>query len=158
MTPAINLLKKRKLPFNVHKYEHDPDATSYGLEAANKLALPYAQVFKTLVVELDNKELAVAILPVDKRLNLKSMAKACGSKKAAMAAPDDVARSTGYVLGGVSPLGQKKALITRLDSSAELLSVIFVSAGRRGLEVSLSPQDMLALTRGKFAPLTQPED
>lgn len=149
MTPAINLLKKKKIGHQVLKYSHDANAPSYGLEAAEKLNLDPNQVFKTLVVELDNQQLAVAILPVNQQLSLKKMAKACNSKKAQMARPDDVARSSGYILGGVSPLAQKKALPTCLHNSAEAFAQIYVSAGRRGLEVALSAADLLQLTRGQ---------
>ena len=107
MTPAINLAKKLKINYQIHEYEHDPSAESYGLEAADKLGLPAEQVFKTLVVETESSKLAVAVLPVVDTLNFKKMAKALGCKKAQMADPKTVERSSGYVLGGVSPLGQK---------------------------------------------------
>ncbi len=159
MTPAINLVKSRKIKFQVHEYQHDPAAESYGLEAAEKLALSPQRVFKTLVVKLDGRHLAVAVIPVEQQLNMKAMAKACGVKKAAMAEPAEVERTTGYVLGGVSPLGQKKVLTTIIDSSAQQLaqqqSTMFVSAGRRGLEIELQPQDLCALLQGRFAPLTR---
>jgi Cys-tRNA(Pro)/Cys-tRNA(Cys) deacylase len=148
MTPAINVAKKHKIDYQVHAYEHDPDAPSYGLEAAEKLGLDPARVFKTLVVELDGKELAVAVIPVNAKLDLKRYAKAMGCKKAAMAEQRKVERTTGYVLGGVSPLGQKKALKTLLDESASQYPTIFVSAGRRGLDIELKPDDLVRLTRG----------
>jgi Cys-tRNA(Pro)/Cys-tRNA(Cys) deacylase len=151
MTPAIIQLEKNKVTHKVHKYEHDPAAASYGLEAAEKLAVTPERVFKTLVAELDNGKLAVAIIPVDHQLNLKKLAKACKVKKAHMASPDKVERSTGYVLGGVSPLGQKKRLATYLASQANHFSEIFVSAGKRGLEVELSPEDLLNQTQGQYA-------
>ncbi|WOX06032.1 Cys-tRNA(Pro) deacylase [Microbulbifer pacificus] len=153
MTPAINSATKAKISYQIHEYSHDPAAESYGLEAAEKLGLDPKQVFKTLVVSLDGKSLAVAILPVETQLNMKLIAKAAGAKKAAMADKNDVMRSSGYVLGGVSPLGQKKLLPTFLHHSAEAQPTIFVSAGRRGLEIELAPQDLLQLTRGKFAEL-----
>jgi Cys-tRNA(Pro)/Cys-tRNA(Cys) deacylase len=153
MTPAINLAKQHKIEYRIHTYEHDPAASSYGLEAAEKLGLDPAQVFKTLVVELDGKELAVAVIPVKAKLDLKQFAKALGYKKAAMAEQRKVERSTGYVLGGVSPLGQKKPLKTLLDESAREFSTIFVSAGRRGLDIELKPADLVRLTKGKFSPL-----
>ena len=118
MTPAVLLLKKLKVPHQVLEYQHDPHAESYGLEAATKLGLAPAHVFKTLVAALDGKELVTAIVPVDQLLNMKQLAKAAGAKKAAMAAAADVERSSGYVLGGVSPLGQKKLLRTFIDQSA----------------------------------------
>ncbi len=142
MTPAIKLLSKASISFKVHQYLHDPDYASYGLEAAEKLDVCAERVFKTLVVSLDNDELAVAILPVTATLSMKLIAKAAGAKKAAMAEPALVQRTTGYVLGGVSPLGQKKRLRTFIDSSAQNYATIYVSAGRRGLEIELSPDDL----------------
>jgi Cys-tRNA(Pro)/Cys-tRNA(Cys) deacylase len=155
MTPAIELAKKQQISYQVHQYQHDASAASYGLEAAEKLALNPAQVFKTLVVQLDGKQLAVAVLPVSQQLNMKLMAKALGAKKADMANAQDVMRSSGYVLGGVSPLGQKKRLPTVIDSSAQQFATIYVSAGRRGLEIELSATDLCQLLSGKFAPLCQ---
>ena len=156
MTPAINLLKKKKINHEVLQYTHSPDAPSYGLEACEKLGLEPAHVFKTLVVEVDNGALMVALVPVTSTLNLKALAKAAGAKKAAMASAEDVQRSSGYILGGVSPLGQKKHLPTFIDSSALTLTAMFVSAGRRGLEVKLSPKDLGALTRATFAHIATP--
>lgn len=157
MTPAINLAKKKKIPHKVHSYQHEPDYPSYGLEAAEKLGLPPAQVYKTLVAELADTTLVVAILPVDQQLSMKLLAKAAGAKKATMADKVRVQKSTGYVLGGVSPLGQKKQLLTYLDESARAQATLYVSAGRRGLEIELSPDDLLRLTRGSFASLCQEE-
>lgn len=151
MTPAINMAKKLKLQYQVHEYAHDPNAESYGEEAAEKLGLDMAQVFKTLVVSLEGKSLAVGIVPVSAKLNMKNIAKALGAKKAQMADKSDVERSTGYVLGGVSPLGQKKNLPTAIDSSAQAFETIFVSAGRRGLEIELKPSDLQSALRGVFA-------
>ena len=151
MTPAILLAKKAKITFNVHEYKHDPKAQSYGLEAAEKLGLNPSQVFKTLVVETDSKQLVVAVLPVNQQLNLKSLAKAVGAKKAVMAAQQLVERSTGYILGGVSPLAQKKRLATVIDSSSKNFETIFVSAGRRGLEIELAADTLCELTQGQFA-------
>lgn len=153
MTPGIVAAERKKIAHKVHKYTHDKQAASYGLEAAEKLSLPPEQVFKTLVAELDTGALVVAVVPVTHQLNLKQLAKAAGAKKAQMGNPQKVERTTGYVLGGVSPLGQKKALPTFIDASAEPFSTIFVSAGKRGLEIELSPQDLASLTRGKFAAL-----
>ncbi|GAA5214656.1 Cys-tRNA(Pro) deacylase [Corallincola platygyrae] len=151
MTPAITLAAKQKIAHQVHEYAHDPGCDSYGLEATKKLGVPAERVFKTLVVELDGKSLAVAVVPVMAKLGLKQIAKAAGGKKAAMADPVDVQRSTGYVLGGVSPLGQKKRLPTIIDSSAESLTSMYVSAGKRGLEIELAPLDLQKLTHAKFA-------
>ncbi|MFH6954309.1 Cys-tRNA(Pro) deacylase [Pseudoalteromonas sp. XMcav1-K] len=153
MTPAIKTAEKAKIDFSVHQYEHDSSVASFGLEASEKLGVSAATVFKTLVASLDNGELVVAIIPVDRKLNLKAVANASKAKKAKMAEPLDVERSTGYVLGGVSPLGQKKRLKTLLDDSAKAQSTIYVSAGRRGLEIELQPSDLLSLTNGQFVPL-----
>lgn len=155
MTPAIELAKQRGIAHQVHQYQHDPAAASYGLEAAEKLGLLPQQVFKTLVLSLDSKQLAVAILPVDQLLSMKHAAKALGAKKADMANAADVMRSTGYVLGGVSPLGQKKLLPTVIDTSAQQFATIYVSAGRRGLEIELSAEDLCQLLNAQFAPLCQ---
>ncbi len=146
MTPAITAAKRSGIRYHIHNYQHDPASPSYGLEAAEKLALPRGQVFKTLVATLDTRELVVAILPVASHLNMKRLARALGAKKAAMAEAGNVERSSGYVLGGVSPLGQKKSLRTVLDESATGWPTVFVSAGRRGLEIELAPTDLQALT------------
>ena len=153
MTPAIALLRKKKTAHAVHEYEHDPAAESYGLEAAEKLGIDPARMFKTLVVKLDKGGLAVGIVPVSSMLNLKRMAKACGAKKAAMAPPPEVERATGYVLGGVSPLGQRKRLPTLIDASAEHFETVFVSAGKRGMDVELAPADLQSLLGARFAGL-----
>lgn len=155
MTPGINIARQHKIVHRVHEYAHDASSESYGLEAAEKLGVPGEQVFKTLVVALDNKALAVGVIPVSSMLSMKLIAKATGAKKAAMADPADVERTTGYVLGGVSPLGQKKRLKTIIDSSAEKFATIYVSAGRRGLEIELSPADLKKLTNGMFAGICQ---
>lgn len=155
MTPAINYAKKHKISFTIHKYKHDAAHESYGLEAAEKLSLNPELVFKTLVTRLDRGELVVAILPVTQMLNLKALARACGAKKAVMADKGAVEKTTGYVLGGVSPLGQKKSLRTILDASAAGHPAIFVSAGRRGLEIELSPQDLLTHTAGSLEAIAE---
>ena len=153
MTPAINLAKKANIPFTVHEYQHDAGADSYGQEAVQKLGLNPEQVFKTLIVKLDGRQLAVGIVPVAGQLDLKAMAKACGAKKATMAEQTEAEKSSGYVLGGISPLGQKKRLMTVLDQSAEQFDTIHVSAGRRGLEIELAPADLLSLTSGQLLPI-----
>ena len=158
MTPAIDALKKAQVPYTLREYDHDPSCSSYGMEAAEKLGIPAGRIFKTLVVSLDGRELAVGILPVNSMLSMKLFAKAAGGKKAEMAAKSDVERSTGYVLGGVSPLGQKKRLRTFIDSSAEGHETILVSAGRRGLDIELSPRDLRILTNSAFARLCQEEN
>ena len=130
MTPAINSARHAGIAFQLHEYQHDNAAPSYG------------------------KQLAVGIVPVNSQLGLKQIAKAAGAKKAVMAAPEIVERTTGYVLGGVSPLGQKKRLPTFIDTSAQAWSTLYVSAGRRGLEIELSPDDLAALSLGQFAALS----
>ncbi|SFZ97436.1 Cys-tRNA(Pro) deacylase YbaK [hydrothermal vent metagenome] len=155
MTPAINEAKKSKIEYTVHEYHHDPLSDSYGLEAASKLGVESERVYKTLVIVHGDKELAVGIVPVSSMLNMKLIAKVLGSKKAAMAETSDVERSTGYILGGVSPLGQKKKLITIVDSSATKYKTIFVSAGRRGLDIELKANDLLLLTKGRFETICQ---
>ncbi|NMP31678.1 Cys-tRNA(Pro) deacylase [Thalassotalea sp. M1531] len=154
MTPAVTFAQKLNIPFTLHEYQHDANAGSFGMEAVEKLNLNHTQVFKTLVAKLDTNQLAVAIVPVAMKLNFKQLAKAAKVKKAQMAEPNEVMRSTGYVLGGVSPLGQKKRLITIIDESAASLEKMYVSAGRRGLEIELKPKDLLTATNGLFATLT----
>lgn len=157
MTPAINLTKKKKITHTVHQYDHDPRHESYGLEAVEALGQDPATVFKTLLFAINGepKNLAVAVIPVAEKLNLKLAAKAAGGKKADMADKDIAQKTTGYVLGGISPLGQKKALPTFIHSSAESLEAMCVSAGKRGLEIELAPTDLAALTRAKFVNLCE---
>jgi Cys-tRNA(Pro)/Cys-tRNA(Cys) deacylase len=155
MTPGILAAQRARVPFTVHEYEHDPAAESYGDEAVEKTGANPDQVFKTLVVSLDGKDLAVAVVPVSAMLSLKLIARAAGAKKAAMADKQLVQRTTGYVLGGVSPLGQKKRLKTFIDDSARNFETLFVSAGKRGLEIELAPEDLSRLTGATFAPLQQ---
>lgn len=155
MTPAIAVLEKMKLPHTVHEYTHENGVASYGEKAAEKLGVAQAQVFKTLVLSLNSDELVVAIIPVSEKLSMKLVAKAAGAKRATMAAPNAVERSTGYVLGGVSPLGQKRRLRTFVDVSAKLFSTVFVSAGRRGLEIELSPDSLVASVQAHYAGISQ---
>jgi len=155
MTPAINAAKKHKVIYQVHEYIHDATSESYGDEAAQKLDISTSRVFKTLVVSIDNKALVVAVIPVSMMLSMKLIAKAYAGKKATMALKNDVERSTGYVLGGVSPLGQRKSLSTFIDCSAKQFDTIFVSAGKRGLEIELSPQDLTQLTQAELADICQ---
>lgn len=153
MTPAVALLKKQQQAFELHEYAHDPAAGSYGLEAAEKLGLDARRVFKTLVVQADTGELLVAMIPVCNSLSLKKLAAAAGVKKVAMADPALVSRSTGYVLGGVSPLGQKKRLRTFVDQSAASFASLYVSGGRRGLEIELAPAAFRQLLNVDFVSL-----
>ena len=153
MTPAIELLKKSQVPHEVLSYHHDPKAASYGLEAAEKLGLAPETVFKTLLAVSEKQELLVAIVPVAGTLDLKALAQAAGVKKLEMAKPEQAQRSTGYLVGGISPLGQKKRLRTFVDESAAELPSIHVSAGRRGLEVALAPTDLARLLDAPFVPI-----
>ncbi len=155
MTPAIKLAEKAGIDFETHHYDHDPNHPSYGEEAAQKLGVEAERVFKTLVISLDSRRLAVAVVPVVSKLDLKAAAKALGGKRAVMAEAAEVERATGYVLGGVSPLGQKRRLTTLIDSSAETLLSLFVSAGRRGLEIELAPADLCRLLDAAYAPLAK---
>ncbi|KIU50951.1 MULTISPECIES: Cys-tRNA(Pro) deacylase [Pseudomonas] len=151
MTPALDLLKKARAEHRIHSYEHDPKAASYGLEAAEKLNLEPARVFKTLLASTEKGELLVAVVPVVGSLDLKALAHAAGAKKCEMADPMAAQRSTGYLVGGISPLGQKKRLRTFIDASAQQFETIHVSAGRRGLEVELAAAVLAEHTRGSFA-------
>lgn len=155
MTPAINTVKKHRIPYVVHQYNHDPTHKSFGIEAAEKLGLPPELIFKTLVIMIDNSQLVVAIIPVEAQLSMKLLAKAAGAKKATMADKNDVQKSTGYILGGVSPIGQKRKLPTFLHNTAQELERIYISAGKRGLEIELSPHDLVKVTGGTFAYLSQ---
>lgn len=156
MTPAVNAAKKAKVRHAIHRYEHDPAAEAYGTEAAEKLGLPPARVFKTLIAQVsaDGGEfLAVGVVPVSGMLDLKALAAALGGKRAAMADVGAAQRATGYLVGGISPLGQKRRLRTVLDVSAMAFETVFVSAGRRGLEIELAPADLRDLTNATVAPV-----
>lgn len=154
MTPAINLLKKNKCDFKIHKYEHDPACTNYGEEAAQKLGLDENRVFKTLLVEIGPKQLGVAVIPVCKQLSLKDIAIALKAKKAVMANKQEAQKVTGYLLGGISPLGQKKRLNTVIDESANNFQTIFVSGGKRGIDIEVKPSDLIKLLDGIFYKVT----
>lgn len=153
-TPATVALTRAGIAFTTHSYEHDPAAPSYGLEAAEVLGLPHEQVFKTLLADVDGA-LVVGIVPVAGKLDLKALAAAVGGKRADMADPKLAERTTGYVVGGISPVGQKKALRTVLDETALLFDVVYVSGGRRGFDLGLSPADLLAVTGGTAAPIAR---
>ncbi|MEO3979037.1 Cys-tRNA(Pro) deacylase [Streptomyces sp. CAU 1734] len=151
-TPATVALTAAGTEFTVHEYAHDPSAASYGDEAAEAMGVSPARIFKTLVADVDG-ELTVAVVPVAGQLDLKALAAAVGGKRAAMADPAAAERTTGYVRGGISPLGQRKRLRTVLDDSASAHPTICVSAGRRGMEVELSPADLAGLTGAVLAPI-----
>jgi Cys-tRNA(Pro)/Cys-tRNA(Cys) deacylase len=158
LTPALRAVEKAAVGHRVHRYPHDPRAPSYGAEAAEKLGLPGARVFKTLIVALngDPKRLAVGMIPVDRQLDLRALAEACGAKRAEMARAEDAERGTGYRLGGISPLGQKRRLPSVLDRSADDFDTLFVSAGRRGLELEISPRDLVELLDAGVAAIARP--
>ncbi|MDT8911566.1 Cys-tRNA(Pro) deacylase [Amycolatopsis sp. PS_44_ISF1] len=149
-TPATALLTKQEVAHVLHAYEHDPRADSFGLEAVEALGLEPARVFKTLVAEVDGK-LAVGVVPVTGQLDLKALAAAAGGKKARMADPTAAQRATGYVLGGISPLGHRSRLPVVIDESASAFPTVYCSAGRRGLEVELAPADLVRLTGAVLA-------
>ena len=155
MTPAVKQLEKAGVDFTLAEYDHDPRSPAYGEEAARVLGLSPDEVFKTLLARLDDDRLAVAIVPVSHQLDLKALARAAGARKARMAEAQEAERATGYVVGGISPLGQKRHLATFLDASAEGLAAIYISGGRRGLEIRLAPADLLRLTNGRLATLSR---
>jgi Cys-tRNA(Pro)/Cys-tRNA(Cys) deacylase len=154
-TPAVAALVKAGLPHTLHPYVHDPaNDLGYGLEAAAAIGVEPSRVFKTLCVDADGA-LAVAIVPVDAKLDLKAVAHALGAKKASMADPAVAERATGYVVGGISPIGQKRRLTTVLDDSALAFDAVYVSGGRRGLDVGLAPGDLVAVTGALAAPIAR---
>jgi Cys-tRNA(Pro)/Cys-tRNA(Cys) deacylase len=154
-TPATVALTKAGVAFTEHTYEHDPSAASYGLEAAERLGLDPAQVFKTLCTLVDGA-LVVGVVPVTGQLDLKAVAAAVGGKKAVMAEPAAAERATGYVVGGISPVGQRRAHPTVIDESATGLDVVYVSGGRRGLDLGLSPEDLVRVTAATVARIARP--
>jgi Cys-tRNA(Pro)/Cys-tRNA(Cys) deacylase len=156
-TPATMVLTRENVRFSLHGYDHDPRRASYGLEAAAALGLDAAQVFKTLVVDSGTAKpvLAVAVVPVSGHLDLGRCAQALGVKRVVMADKSVVERATGYVVGGVSPLGQRGALPTVIDETAQLWDTIYVSAGRRGLDLGIDPADLARLTGARFADIAR---
>ncbi|MCE8032912.1 MAG: Cys-tRNA(Pro) deacylase [Halomonas sp.] len=155
MTPAVKALERDGAAFELLSYEHDPRSPAYGEEAVRALGLAPQSVFKTLVARLGDGRLAVGIVPVTGQLDLKALAKAAGARRASMAEAAEAERATGYVLGGISPLGQKKRLPTFLDASVEGLERIHVSGGRRGLEIALAPADLIRLCQARLACLAR---
>ncbi|GGF58342.1 Cys-tRNA(Pro)/Cys-tRNA(Cys) deacylase [Marmoricola endophyticus] len=153
-TPATRALSGAGLSYTLHPYDHDPAAASYGTEAAAALGVPEAQVFKTLLADVDG-ELVVAVVPVSGRLDLKALAAAVGGKKAVMADPARAERATGYVVGGISPLGQRRRLATVVEESATALTTVYVSGGRRGLDIGVSPADLVRLLDARTAPVAR---
>lgn len=149
-TPATVTLAAAGIPFAAHAYEHDPANTNFGLEAASALRVDPGRVFKTLLADVDGA-LVVGIVPVTGKLHLKALATAVGGRKAEMADPATAERRTGYVVGGISPIGQKNAHATVLDETAELYDTVFVSGGRRGLDLELSPTDLVRITNAIVA-------
>lgn len=154
-TPAVHALLEAGIAHTVHAYEHDPSGDlGYGEEAALALGVDADQVFKTLCAYVDGR-LTVGIVPVSGMLDLKALANAVGGKRAEMAPPADAERSSGYVVGGISPIGQRKRLPTVLDETAELYDVVYVSGGRRGLDIGLSPTDLTTVTDAIVAPIAK---
>jgi len=157
-TPAVTALQRAKVAHTVHPYHHDPRSTAFGDEAVAALALDPHRVFKTLVAQVDGRQLVVGVVPVAAQLDLKALAAAVGGKKAAMANVADAERSSGYVAGGISPIGQRKRLATVVDTSAAGFPTIYVSAGRRGLQVELAAADLVTVTGATIAPIAADRD
>lgn len=155
MTPAIRVLDEHRVDYRIHRYEHTRADSGYGVDASAQLGVAPASVFKTLVAELDNHALVVAIVPVTHQLHCKSLARAANAKKTVMADRGRVETSTGYVLGGVSPLGQKNPLATFLDESAYAFETIFISGGRRGLEIEIAADALAEVAGARFVPLVR---
>lgn len=156
-TPATEVLAAAGVVHSLHPYTHQDDSRDFGAEAARELGVDELQIFKTLIVDVGTGRppLAVGMVPVATSLDLKAFGAVFGVKKVAMARPADAARSSGYVVGGISPIGQRTALPTLLDESAQLFDTIFVSAGRRGLQVQLAPADLLRVTAGRWADIAR---
>lgn len=155
MTPAVKAAERAGIAFSLLEYEHEADPDSFGEEAARILGQPPEQVFKTLVAKLDGRSLVVAVVPVARKLDLKALAGHLGAKRAAMSEPKEAQRATGYVVGGISPLGQRRRLTTVIDDSAAGFDTIYVSGGRRGLELAVSPADLARLCAARLIPITR---
>lgn len=155
-TPAVTVAARAGVDFDLHRYDHDPDEGAYGEEAADELGVDPDRVYKTLVATLDGRPV-VAVVPVSGELDLKALAAALGGRKAAMAHPSEAERATGYVVGGISPIGQKRKLPTVIDRSAERWPTVYVSGGRRGLEIELAPADLANLCGASFAAVGRPK-
>ena len=153
-TPATRALTAADIRFTTHTYDHVATAVNFGLEAAEKLAVDATRIFKTLLLDADGV-LVVGVVPVGGRLNLKSLAAAVGARKATLADPVVAERKTGYVVGGISPIGQRTRLVTIIDESALLHDTVLVSGGRRGFDIELSPADLARVTAGTFAPVAR---
>ena len=154
-TAATDLLTRQGIPYTVHTYDHDPRRGSYGAEAAQALGVPLGRVFKTLVADVDGT-LTVGVVPVAAQLDLKALAAAAGGKKAAMADPAAAERATGYVTGGISPLGQRRRLRVVIDATALEFPTVYCSGGRRGLEIELAPGDLVRAADATVAPIARP--
>ena len=153
VTPAVAALDAAGIPYTIHEYERGEDLRDFGREAAEQLGLDHDQVFKTLVVVADD-ELVVAVVPVSCQLSMKRVAAAVGAKKAVMCEPARAERSSGYIVGGISPIGQRKPLRTVVDESVELFDVVYVSGGKRGMDIGLAPHDLVAVIDAIVAPIT----
>jgi len=154
-TPATTSLSRAGIPFTVHSYTHDPAAAEFGPEAAEKLQVDPERIFKTLVVAVDDRVLVVGVVPVAARLDAKKIAQAARGKHARLADPHIAERKTGYILGGISPVGQKTKLQTFVEETAQVFDTIFVSGGRRGMDIEIRPEDLLAATDGVFADIAR---
>ena len=155
-TAATALLTRQGIPHTVHSYSHDPRSESYGTEASEALGVPAGRVLKTLIAEVDGA-LTVGVVPVSAQLDLKALATAVGGKKAAMAGAAAAERATGYVVGGISPLGQRRRLRVVIDSAAMEFPTVYCSGGRRGLEIELAPADLVRAADATVAPISRPQ-
>ncbi len=155
MTRAIRILEKKGVPFAVHRYRHDPRAGHYGMEAAEALGISPHRIFKTLVILLDGRKEAVALVPASKHLDLKAVASVFEAKSAEMAPPETAEKTTGCVVGGISPLGHRKPLPVALDETVRHLETVYVSAGKRGLQVELRPDDLIGLCNGSLGKISR---